>query len=158
MKEQILKKGDLIYEHINGWGRICEQVNPEDDCVAVNFAKLFIVAIVDKRKVSFTQYDLIDGGFSQERPKPELKNGEMVWVRDYDYKEWGIRYFKILPNGRTTFDDWKEYSILNPYPDSIEARLINILRELVSDAPMFSGVHYLIIITDILEEIDSYEK
>lgn len=34
-----------------------------------------------KPELSFVPYDLVNGGFSQKRPLPNLKKGDLIWVR-----------------------------------------------------------------------------
>lgn len=35
----------------------------------------------DKPELSFVPYDLVNGGFSQKRPLPDLKKGDLIWVK-----------------------------------------------------------------------------
>lgn len=97
-----------------------------------------------------------------------MKKDQKIWVFDgYDWivatfrdKYFSERRGKEVVFARTEQDNYDpEYELwceLNPYEDSIEARLISILRELASDAGKFGNIHYLI--TDMLEEIDGYKK
>lgn len=73
--------------------------------------------------LSFNPYDLVNGGFSQERPLPDIKEGDIVYVKG-SFDTWEMRFFSHFSNGKLyTFQnqkksgktiDWDEYSITNP--------------------------------------------
>jgi hypothetical protein len=99
--ERIFKEGDRVYCLIYGWGTICDlfdEVHPYP--IDVKFdrrsrssytddGRLFEYSI---KTLSFTEYTL--EGFSQERPEPLPKPGDVVWVRDTEYDSWMITYFR----------------------------------------------------------------
>ena len=47
----------------------------------------------EMQALSFTEYDLVKGGFSQERPEMLPERGSKVWVRNGKYRSWRIAYF-----------------------------------------------------------------
>ncbi len=72
-------------------------------------------------RLSFTPYDLINGGFSQERPKPEIEKGTVIYVKDEDDSFWRVaRFVRMLDDGvRVSSEvgshvDFSYYSLENP--------------------------------------------
>jgi hypothetical protein len=104
----IFKEGDKVYLYTLGWGTIIE------------LNSFFIVIkfdITDDNRhiggglidlISFTEYTL--EGFSQERPEELPKPGDIVWVRDMEYDNWMITYFRRF----NSFDDAKLRYGCNP--------------------------------------------
>ena len=78
--------------------------------------------------LSFTEYDLVNGGFSQVRPLPKIAVDTPIFVRWSDERVWNIRYFSHfdkkgnavcfrgqLKSIETTVTiTWYEYSLTNP--------------------------------------------
>lgn len=155
------KKGDRVYVHPNGWGNV---VKKEGDFVKINFDN-GNTYICDVCLVSFTEYDLVNGGFSQERPEPKIKEGQMVWAKDKDDDRWiyskFVKYIKdggvVTRSSQNYKVSWDQYSILNPYKDSIEAQAIELLRELKDLIPTHN-LSKIYSIEKFLKEIDGYEK
>lgn len=90
--KNIFKVGDKVYLYPLGWGDI--QYKSDYDY------SIYFESIQDKRYIggdvrsllSFTEYTL--KGLSQERPKELPKPGDIVWVRDSEYDNWMITYFR----------------------------------------------------------------
>ena len=90
----MFKVGDKVFSCQFGWGKISKV----DDCTGhplyVNFTEGLYHTFTKCGRLfkedlnptlSFTEYNLVDGGFSQERPKKEMV-GKLV--RILDYNEW----------------------------------------------------------------------
>ena len=83
MEKQIFKVGDKVFDAYFGWGQVINDkhittypilVDYSDNCIAYTIdGRLYINTI--KPSLSFTEYTI--QGFSQERPKPQPKVGEM---------------------------------------------------------------------------------
>lgn len=90
MKEQIFKVGDKVYDVIFGWGEVAEIYDDRSKYpMLVSYQKRDVWYTKDGRyhiyslpTLSFTEYTL--QGFSQERPKPQPKVGEMCVFWDKD--------------------------------------------------------------------------
>ena len=178
MKKQIFKKGDTVYHWKYGEGKITDiysedagTSHPITSCFGSDNYQTFMLDgrfINDEQPtLSFTPYDLVKRGFSQARPNPELKEGQMVWVKNGCYWDYGIfsdiregRYGIKHRNGAGVYY-FDEYSVLNPYPGSIEAKALNTIREFVNTyrkgVPLKTGVA-VVDMEDFLKEIDNYEK
>lgn len=77
--EPIFRKGDTVWHWKHGKGEIKEIEHGKNIYVLFDkceFGSAWI--IVSDIELSFTPYNLKDGGFSQERPKPEIKTGMFV--------------------------------------------------------------------------------
>lgn len=98
--ETIFKKGDKVYDHQYGWGKI---VNTEDSVIKhypirVDFengnstytCKGKYDVHMSSPSLSFTEYTL--EGFSQERPEELPKKGDIVWASNHK-SDWYITYF-----------------------------------------------------------------
>jgi hypothetical protein len=101
--EQIFKVGDKVFDIRYGWGVVSSvNIRLKDWPVEVVFdgeEELLEEYTFDGRAyinyepiLSFTEYNL--EGFSQERPEPLPKPGDIVWVRDTEYDNWMITYFR----------------------------------------------------------------
>lgn len=84
MKKQIFKVGDKVYDVRYGWGEVTHADWREDYPIRVKFKDDSVSSYthdgvwhkkINKPVLSFTEYTL--QGFSQERPKPQPKVGEM---------------------------------------------------------------------------------
>lgn len=96
--EQIFKKGDKVFCVLGGWGTVIA-INKGEYPVAVEFDRSHYTYSEDGRvndhtppTLSFTEYTL--DGFSQDRPNEIPKPGDVVWVRDKQYDNWMITYFR----------------------------------------------------------------
>lgn len=112
------KAGDKVFHHLyGGWGTVCSVAN---EAVEVVFDDN-IHSYINWRELSFTEYTL--QGFSQERPKPDIKKGQLIYVRD-GRGVWKMRHFSHYDeNGVACFNyqkkegqctTWPEYSLTNP--------------------------------------------
>lgn len=132
----IFKVGDKVYHHNYGWGEVIKTDYKNTCEVYVSFRKrIFLFTeegklniIDDFPSLSFTKYDLVNGGFSQKRPLPNIKRDQLIYVRMCKNREWCMRYFSHFDkNGLVScFNDqkkstnadcattWNFYSIENP--------------------------------------------
>ena len=100
--ETIFKKGDKVFcLQLGGWGEVIKEENPEYTPFTIRCSFPIGKASFtwDGRfyeeappTLSFTEYTL--EGFSQERPNEIPKPGDVVWVRDKQYDNWMITYFR----------------------------------------------------------------
>lgn len=83
----LFNKNDKIFDYQHGEGVIDDLLG---GYVYLNFKgnKLSMEYKDAKSRLSFTPYDLIHGGFSQERPKPEIKEGDVIYFRGDEYDMW----------------------------------------------------------------------
>ena len=131
-EQQIFKVSDKVYDYRYGWGEVNEIMS--DSIVypiSVIYGELETACYSKEGKfvwkdkiasLSFTEYDFINGGFSQERPKPEIKKGQLIYVKDSG--EWKMRFFSHFEGnsaycfeyqeikGKTAW--YSEYSLTNP--------------------------------------------
>jgi hypothetical protein len=92
----IFKKGDKVYFHIYGWGKIIDI----DFDFKVKFESLDYSKYFDdetSKLLSFTEYKL--DGFSQERPEELPQKCDIVWVKDDKDGAWLISHFIKKENG-----------------------------------------------------------
>jgi hypothetical protein len=88
----IFKENDRVYVTSLGWGKVIDAgCSTPTGWVGIETDEGRIIH-VDTYLVSFTEYTL--DGFSQERPEPLPKPGDVVWVRDTEYDSWMITYFR----------------------------------------------------------------
>lgn len=146
MSNQIYFEGDRVYTSEKGWGVVSKYTAGLRHPVLVQFDSGLKDTYTDdgcvdhvtsiQSSLSFTKYTLVDGGFSQERPKPNIEEGQMIWVKPYDSGVWTyVKYLRHRPSGEisvyvgsnvTIIDG--EISILNPYSESVEAEALNLLK------------------------------
>lgn len=128
-KETIFKVGDEVYHYEYGRGFIAfiytGLINVKFDSMSKTLNFTIKEAI---KLLSFTPYDLVSGGFSQERPKidpnPQVDHLQLVYVIG-KYDDWIMRYatgkfrgnmIEVYVNqdnyGNTTA--FKTYSLTNP--------------------------------------------
>jgi len=97
MENQIFKKDDVVY-----WGQMKgEVVGIDKDAshpVRVFFAEEIVRFTINGETrrthppvLSFTPYTL--EGFSQERPEPEIPEGTLVYVRNYEVHDWEMQFY-----------------------------------------------------------------
>jgi len=101
----VFKVGDRVYEEIRfqSWGTIIEINirNPFPIIVKFDNSDNIISFTLDGKNIiydqlptlSFTEYDLVKGGFSQERPEILPEKGDIVWVRNNQDGKWKIAHF-----------------------------------------------------------------
>lgn len=80
MEKQIFRKGDKVFDIRYGWGTIVKYNATQNYPIEVKFDKNDLEELIrytkygkdykldDAGLLSFTEYDLVNGGFSQERP------------------------------------------------------------------------------------------
>jgi hypothetical protein len=100
--KQIFKVGDKVFHYeFGGWGEVIAEYDRKHTQFRIycSFPKGNATFTGDGRyyethppTLSFTEYTL--EGFSQERPKELPKPGDIVWVRDSEYDNWMITYFR----------------------------------------------------------------
>lgn len=102
----VFETGDRVYDFTKGlgWGTI-KQIIPNSNIdypIMVLFDNGELVSYTLDGKIyendphptlSFTEYDLVKGGFSQERPEILPERGDIVWVRDVQDGIWRIVHF-----------------------------------------------------------------
>lgn len=99
----VFKVGDRVYEGLKfqSWGTI-EGISIKStfpitvlfDCGnRESFTSDGRCDIGEIQALSFTEYDLVKGGFSQERPEILPERGDIVWVRDNEDGIWKIAHF-----------------------------------------------------------------
>ena len=85
------------------------------------------INIYKPSQLSFTQFDLVHGGFSHERPLPKIEVDQLIYVKQGDNYLWEMRHFSHFKGnecycfkGQMTSKEtknkqlWNEYSIENP--------------------------------------------
>lgn len=102
--KEIFKVGDTVYHWEYGKGVVSII---DDDVVypmVVSFEKNEIIFTRNGALkpggtplLSFTPYDFIKGGFSQERPLPDIEVDTLVYVKNGS--EWIMRYFSHFEDG-----------------------------------------------------------
>jgi hypothetical protein len=95
--KQIFKKGDKVFCVLGGWGTVIS-INKGDYPIAVEFDRSQYTYSEDGRvndhmppTLSFTEYTL--EGFSQERPEPLPKIGDIVWGKGFHTTDWSIGHY-----------------------------------------------------------------
>src|SRR5690606_26145942 len=88
----------IVYHYHYGKGEVMNIYENNNYPVRVNFDGVNDSFTRDGRQLldhpptlSFTPYDLVNGGFSQERPLPDIEVDTLVYVRDDE--DWKMRYF-----------------------------------------------------------------
>lgn len=136
----IFKVGDKVFDAQYGCGIVTDT-----DSLRLNMLKLPIKVKFDnevcfytldgkdmftkpKSVLSFTEYDFVNGGFSQKRPMEVPKKGAICWVRDNEKDTWGIRHFigmigsKFIASQCNNEDrqiSWNYLTTINPYENEI---------------------------------------
>ena len=122
--ETIFKKGDRVFLHVYGWGKIIDV----DFDLKVKFESLDCNKYFDhetSKLLSFNEYKLV--GFSQERPEELPNKGDIVWGRNEFPSEWHIGHFfekrgdNYLISSHPQPTGWhnivSEITTKNPYSD-----------------------------------------
>lgn len=137
----IFKVGDRVYDGVGQkWGTIISINSDKCFAIEIKFTDLNFPAYYTNdgrrsptgvKRISFTEYDFVNGGFSQERPKPKIDIGQAIWVRDpvlVDLSDkfigWRISFFGRFDNDgiRTQFGSfYNEYSV--NMPDEVNINL-----------------------------------
>ncbi len=97
---QIFKKGDRVFCHyFGGWG-VVEDIYLKNIVFPIrcsfplgngSFTQDGRFYSDGPPMLSFTEYTL--EGFSQERPEPLPKRGDVVWVRESGASDWRVSHF-----------------------------------------------------------------
>lgn len=132
--KEIFKVGDTVHHYEYGKGQVIRLEENAFYPVRVNFDGILKSFTKDGRQIvhcfptlSFTPYDLVNGGFSQGRPLPDIEVDTLVYVR-FAGGEWRMRYFsQFREDGYIRcFNDqqkstdtsltalWDEWSLTNP--------------------------------------------
>lgn len=101
--ETVFKVGDRVYEGVmfQDWGTVTETekntffpiIVQFDIGIAESFTSDGRYKSDTMQVLSFTEYDLVKEGFSQERPETLPNEGDIVWVRDSKDEAWRINHF-----------------------------------------------------------------
>jgi hypothetical protein len=136
--ETVFKKGDKVFcLHLGGWGEVYkeEKVEHTPFTIRCSFPVGRASFTWDGRfyetappTLSFTEYTL--EGFSQEQPEPLPNPGDIVWVRDMEYDNWMITYFRRF----NSFDDAKSRYGCNPR-NSADSTSIYYYKYLTTENP-----------------------
>lgn len=88
-KETIFREGDRVFDYLHGGWGVIENIRLESIVVRFDSFDLVVSYGFEKagKKLSFKEYDYVNGGFSQERPMPTismpfLKNEWKCLTRD----------------------------------------------------------------------------
>jgi len=132
--KEIFKVGDTVYHWQYGKGEVVNIYKNNNYPVRVHFDGVKDSFTKDGRRlvdllptISFTPYDLVNGGFSQERPLPDIEVDTLVYVRCMG-GDWRMRYFSHFGEGgkmycfdwqqkstETRYEScWEEWSLTNP--------------------------------------------
>lgn len=133
----VFKVGDKVFDARYGWGKIINIDYSKNYPICVDFEtqyelkELYTIRGKETRNellpsLSFTEYDFIKGGFSQERPEVLPNRGDIVWVRNNENEDWLCTQFmwKVDEYYRTTcwnpFNDDNGFhyiflTTINPY-------------------------------------------
>jgi hypothetical protein len=102
--DTVFKKGDRVYDAMLGWGEIVNFNNFKryfevlfDTGTSIYYCEDGSLYDYQERNcfkptLSYTEYTL--EGFTQERPEELPNPGDIVWVRDLEYDNWMVTYFK----------------------------------------------------------------
>ena len=98
--ENVFKKGDKVFCHyFGGWG-VVEDIYLKNIVFPIrcsfplgngSFTQDGRFYSDGPPMLSFTEYTL--EGFSQERPEPLPKRGDVVWVRESGASDWRVSHF-----------------------------------------------------------------
>jgi hypothetical protein len=127
--ETIFKEGDKVFDIQYGWGivkRIDFDANYPIFCRFDNYKQCYSIdgKIISGAipTLSFTEYTL--EGFSQERPEPLPKPGDIVWVRSNPRGKWhpshfikkeNKKYFASINYHWYNMESYPEMITVNPY-------------------------------------------
>lgn len=100
--EKIFAVGDKVYDVLFGWGEVVSYRHPNKvDCLpakvhypievryktkehSVWYTEDGAITEKDLPRLSFTEYDLVSGGFSQKRPLPDISMYTPIFVKGSD--------------------------------------------------------------------------
>lgn len=119
------KTKDIVYHWSFGKGEIVKMF---ETMLTVNFDNeedpVTLPHKTAEETLSFKPYDLTNGGFSTERDLPDIKEGQLIYVKS-NLDIWELRFFHSFdtagravtfsnqkPEGKTV--TWQEYSLTNP--------------------------------------------
>lgn len=93
----VFQVGDKVFDILYGWGTVYKTLD-SDIMVSFDFDMVYydLHGMKWNEKIpslSFTEYDYIKGGFSQERTIEIPKQGQLVYVKDDEEHLWVMRYF-----------------------------------------------------------------
>lgn len=96
----VFKKDDRVFNHSFGWGIVME--------TNTNFVHVKLdmncSTWIDNKSLSFTEYNLVTGGFNQKRPQEKPKVGEVYFVQDIR-DQWHVGYIYQIQMVRESASD-----------------------------------------------------
>lgn len=131
-KETVFRVGDRVFTHCQGWGKVIDLRIESKFPISVKFDDGTHDSFTfdgnyapygNQRVLSFTEYDFVNGGFSQERPIEIPNRGEIVWVKGDINPRWIISHFIkyeenmfvcSCANDDNTYS-WRYLTTQNPY-------------------------------------------
>lgn len=136
MEKQIFELYDRVFDYRFGWGIVscvnCEGPLPllvlqEGNQRPHHFTIDGRIHELQQKTLSFVEYDLINGGFTQDRPLPIIKQREVVYVRFINNPEWYMRHFHKFINGNMHVycGQKKDYETEIAHEWSLENPLLN---------------------------------
>ena len=129
MKETIFREGDRVYDIRYGWGTVVKHNDSENYPISVKFDKdisqefMYYTECGKSYKLdnagllSFTEYDLVNGGFSQERL---INNHDHIgkWGRFWNEGEEVVvigKLFNYFPHLNRSFEVKIKHNQINYY-------------------------------------------
>ena len=134
MKETIFREGDRVYDIRYGWGTVARYNDSENYPISVKFDQdisqefMYYTECGKSYKLdnagllSFTEYDLVNGGFSQEKSS----NHEQYigkWGRFWNDKEKEYTISKLKSYNREGFRSTTSIAIYNNFEPLTEQQL-----------------------------------
>ena len=106
----VFKQNDEVFDASFGFGEVIEIKDSPDVTypIIVKFGNDTYSYTLDGKRyaknlvpsLSFTEYDYVNGGFSQERREVLPNRGDVVWVKDREESEWICAQFMCKEHGQ----------------------------------------------------------
>ncbi len=119
MNDDLFKVGDTVYHWKYGKMTVLYIASQIKHIRCAVNSQQINFACYDE--LSFTPYDLVNGGFSQVRPTPDIEKGQLIWVKDSSDQHWQLLPFEFFFTEKFVSTIiageiyWNLYSITNPY-------------------------------------------
>ena len=95
-EESLFRVGDRVFDWKFGWMIVKEVFKNKITAIGYKTEFTFVFLDEDFKRLSFTEYDFITGGWSQERPKPLPKVGDIGYFwDDEDLEQKNILYGEL---------------------------------------------------------------